>query len=293
MSAGMIDAAKPIMSMLDRLRNNAVLRRPLMAAVGRLLRPLRGGTGIVQRAFYDALPVPYVIAGTNEHYVVSTKDKVIGRELFLRGEFDFDKLRVALALLERESRARPTHLVDVGANVGSIVIPAVVRGAFQTATAIEPHPQNLRLLRANLALNAVDDRVRALGVAVGDVAASTLTLEESAFNSGRHSVATRGIAVEAVRLDDLDLPTHRSLLWMDIEGYEGHALRGAPRLLQAGTPVVAEFNPAFLGDQGGREAFDAALAGRTVFDLASPDAPSSIERLATEYATGYTDILAI
>lgn len=37
-----------------------------------------------------------------------------------------------------------------------------------SATAIEPHPTNLRLLRANLALNGLSERVRVLAQAVGE-----------------------------------------------------------------------------------------------------------------------------
>lgn len=44
-----------------------------------------------------------------------------------------------------------------------------------------------------------------------------------------------------------------ALLWMDIEGYEGHALRGAPNLLAAGIPVVCEYNTGYLETPGWNE----------------------------------------
>jgi len=59
----------------------------------------------------------------------------------------------------------------------------------------------------------------------------------------------------------------QSLLWMDIEGYEGHALEGAKSLLSSGIPLVSEFNPEFLAKAGGLEAFKQALEGRRIFDL--------------------------
>lgn len=172
------------MRIADRLRNSNLMRRPLLAASKALFSLLRGGPPILRRAVYDAMPVPYLVAGYPEHFVVSTADKVIGREVFLHGEFDFAKLQTALAILAREGHPAPTHLIDVGANIGTITIPALKRGLLQTATAIEPHPHNLRLLRANIALNGLEDRVTVLARAVGDRSGVTLYLHESATNSG-------------------------------------------------------------------------------------------------------------
>lgn len=290
----------PDMSMLDRLRNSGTLRSPLLAAARYLLSPLRGGQGLLRRAAYDAMPVPYLVTGHPEQFVVSTADKVIGRELFLHGEFDFPKLQTALAILAREGLPKPTHLIDVGANIGTITIPAIKRGLMQTATAIEPHPQNLRLLRANLALNGIEDCVTVLAQAVGDRADATLFLRESATNSGNHSIDAEGIPVSSTRLDAMQLPPPElSLLWMDIEGYEGHALTGAQSLLSAGVPLVSEFHPEFLRQSGGLEAFESALCGRRIYDLQYPDRTQTClgtitQRISTRAKNlKWTDILAI
>lgn len=281
------------MGWLQTLRNNRILRRPVLWAVAWLLYRMNRGSGFLPRAVYDSTPVEFLLAGRQELFVVSTNDRVIGRELFLHGEFDFGKLIIAVDILKREGRRQPTHLVDVGANIGSIVIPAVKRNIVSTATAIEPHPANLRLLRTNLALNEVTERVTVLGLAVGDLPDHDLKLHESEFNSGNHAIGNDGISVRSTRLDDLDLPTRDTLLWMDIEGYEGHALRGATNMLRGGVPVVAEFNPSFLRASGGFEAFTTVLRDRIVFDLSSPGEMTSIDALVGRYADGCTDILAI
>lgn len=90
-----------------------------------------------------------------------------------------------------------------------------------------------------------------------------------------------------------------SLLWMDIEGYEGHALAGAKSLLSSGIPLVSEFNPEFLAKAGGLEAFKHALEGRRIFDLQeggqSPTTLTDITRRLSvkEKDLQWTDILAI
>ena len=283
------------MQVADRLRNSRLLRRPLLAASRTLFSLLRGGPPLLRRAAYDAMPVPYLVAGHPEHFVVSTADKVIGREVFLHGEFDFAKLQTALAILAREGHHAPTHLIDVGANIGTITIPALKRGLIQTATAVEPHPDNLRLLRANIALNGLEDRVMVLAQAVGDRSGVMLNLHESASNSGNHSIGAEGIPVPSSKLDDLDLSAAHCLLWMDIEGYEGHALKGASRMLAAGIAVVCEFNPTFLEKSDGMAAFVQSLRGHRIFDLENPSTETSLRAVSQLLAGGnhYTDILAL
>ncbi len=284
------------MQVADRLRNSKLLRHPLLAASRTLFSLLRGGPPLLRRAAYDAMPVPYLVTGHPEHFVVSTDDKVIGREVFLHGEFDFAKLRAALAILRREGHPAPTHLIDVGANIGTITIPALKRGLIQTATAIEPHPQNLRLLRANIALNGLEDRVTVLAQAVGNRSGVTLLLHESATNSGNHSIGAAGIPVSSSKLDDLDLPSVPSLLWMDIEGYEGHALVGAERLLGTGTPAVCEFNPAYLEQSGGLELLKKSILNHKIFDLKIPNSKNiNLEDLTNKYrnTNDFTDIIIL
>jgi FkbM family methyltransferase len=282
------------MRFCNLLRNSKLLRWPLLTTSRLLLEPLRRGPPILRRATYDAMPIPYLVTGHPEHFVVSTADLVIGREVFLHGEFDFTKLETALAILAREGRPSPSHLIDVGANIGTITIPALKRGLVQTATAIEPHPHNLRLLRANIALNGLENHVTVLAQAVGNCD-TVLHLNESSTNSGNHTIGSEGIPVRSSRLDDLPLPSAQSLLWMDIEGYEGHALQGATRLLDAGVPVVCEFNPTFLARSEGMEAFLQSLRGYRIFDLEQEGVATSLIALS-EGLSGelrYTDILAL
>jgi FkbM family methyltransferase len=275
------------------IRHSHAMRWPLLALARMVLKPLRCGLPILRRAAYDSIPVPYLVTGTQELFVIDTQDRVIGRQLFLHGEFDFHKLQTALLLLKREGCPPPDHLIDVGANIGSIVIPALKRGLMQTASAIEPHPGNLRLLRANLALNEILDSVSIFDVAAGAQSHSTLLLQESSTNSGNHSIGRSGISVRSMRLDDLEIPFESALLWMDIEGYEGHALEGASRILAAGTPFVSEFNPRFLAESSGMDAFEAALLHRRIFDLGDPGRETSFASLISRYRGNYTDILAI
>jgi hypothetical protein len=53
------------------------------------------------------------------------------------------------------------------------------------------------------------------------------------------------IEVQSIKIDSLDglKGNPALLLWVDIQGYEGHALLGAQRLLAEKPPLVLEFWP--------------------------------------------------
>lgn len=287
------------MALPNVIKQSKLLRSPLLAACRRVFSLLYKGPAVLRRAVYDAAPMEYIIAEHREKYVVAMEDKVIGREIFLHGAYDLCKLENAVELLRKEGVNRPRHLIDVGANIGTITIPALTRKFFDSATAIEPHPRNLQLLRANIALNDIFDCVEIVNRVAASETGVSLLLAESRTNSGNHRISDSGIHVRAVRLDDLDLPSVNCLLWMDIEGYEGHALDGAKYLLSSGIPLVSEFNPEFLRNSGGLDMFEKAIEGRRIFDLqASDPSPTTLAEITQRISKNaknqqWTDILAI
>lgn len=137
--------------------------------------------------------------------------------------------------------------LDVGANVGSYTVLAWSRvRPSGRVIAIEPDPGTAAILRENVRLNAMrDDTVveAAVGETSGDVH----------FATGRDTVgrvateADTGRVVSMVSLNELvSTPGDFIAGKMDLEGYELSALRGAERLLGAGSPAcwILEMNGA-------------------------------------------------
>ena len=221
---------------MRRMRANAQLRR-LDARAG------PGG----EWAFIDGSRWEY-----RESYLVSLNDLYIGKSLLYQGEFEFDKFERALRLLGRTTLGT---LVDVGANVGTTCIPAVARGLADRAIALEPEPTNFTLLAANVLLNNLGSHIECHRVAAAAVNANaTLEVDGIDCNFGAHSIAPNHgpayesreqIVVAGCRLDvhasGLDPAT--DLLWMDVEGYEFEALKGATDAVGRGVPLVMEFSP--------------------------------------------------
>jgi FkbM family methyltransferase len=141
-------------------------------------------------------------------------------------------------------------VVDAGANIGyNTVHAARAVGRSGRIVAVEPAADNVRILRENLALNALDNVV-VHEVALGRTRESRdffLRGETSAVNSlFRPSVyaAVTGIErVQVVPLDDL-VDGDADLVKIDVEGAELDVLGGMTRLLRhAGIQLIVEWHP--------------------------------------------------
>jgi FkbM family methyltransferase len=130
---------------------------------------------------------------------------------------------------------RPDDLfVDVGANVGSYTVLAagVIRAQ---AISVEPVPAAFRQLEANVRLNGLEGRVRALNAGL---AASAGTLKfTGALDTVNHVVAaTEGdvrdtVDIPTTTLDGLARDRSPSLIKVDVEGYETEVFRGGRETL--------------------------------------------------------------
>jgi FkbM family methyltransferase len=276
----------------------------------------RSGNELVRAARFDALgPEPRLglVQDGEETYVVLSTDQIIARDLFLHGNRAHERITRALRHVGDDFRLRT--LVDVGANIGIVSVSAVRRGLADRAIAIEPVPENYRLLVANIHLNGVADRIEHHAVALGSRTEEILRFELSPDNSGDHRVQFEGaglfgegqrarIDVRSTRFDDLvgDLEPRSSLIWMEAQGYEGHILEGASRAVHARVPVVAEFCPYLMRRSASYAAFVRAVESYRFWSDLSDEAPrrlppsaDSFDRLAKKLGDrgAYTDILIV
>lgn len=215
---------------------------------------------------------PFILGTRREVFLLSTRDSPISPQIFAEGEFDFFKLERALSVL---GRRRMTTLLDIGAHVGSISIPAVKRDFADRAIAVEPDAENFHLLRCNILMNGLSEKITAVNAAAGSATGSEYREVDGGRNTGDHRFVPfapiQGIEPSAtspsVRLDAyLDrVSAETSLLWMDIQGAEGIALEGAGKLLAGGIPVVLELDPKMLEGNGGLDRGFGLLQGYASF----------------------------
>jgi FkbM family methyltransferase len=128
-------------------------------------------------------------------------------------------------------------VIDVGANIGYNTVYAATRvGPGGRVVAIEPAADNVRVLRQNIAANALDN-VIVLPVAAGRAHESrTLFLRgdhsavNSLFETSVYASVTGTETVAAAPLDDL-VDGDADLVKIDVEGAEVEVLLGMTRLL--------------------------------------------------------------
>lgn len=158
---------------------------------------------------------------------------------------------------------RPGDLaIDGGANVGFFsLLMAQLVGPEGSVIAYEPVPANVEALRANLALNEVENvtvDLRPLWSEAGKVPMSVFA-DNGIGAIGNHPDAVEVVETETTHLDDQmewhGVPVFKygmpRLIKLDIEGSEQKALEGARDMLLAGVSfVIAELNEEALAKQG-------------------------------------------
>jgi len=145
-------------------------------------------------------------------------------------------------------------VLDIGTTVGLIsLVMASWVGKTGRIYAFEPAPESLRALRKHIRLNGMADRIEAVSCAISDTAgeatfyAHTYNGENTLSASfARRVPDARGVRVPVTTIDDFCasraiIPT---LLKIDIEGFEFHALEGARQMLRRHCPtVIVELHP--------------------------------------------------
>jgi len=265
---------------------------------------------------FDSAPENILLLSNvgNERLLVPSNDRAISRDVFITGSCEFHKFDRVLSLLDKQFRK--TLLVDVGANIGIICIPAIKRNIFQCAIAIEPEPLNYSLLVANININGLANKIIPHNLALGSKVGDELVLELSEVNYGDHRIKVsdsnglfdeaerKSIRVKAEPFDVVvgDVDSSQTLIWMDTQGFEAFVLMGAKKALEKQTPLVIEFWPYAMNRNGSYPLLKQAIiqAGYKVFyDLGSDAFPRRISfeafdnlfRTLGESENVYTDLL--
>ena len=158
---------------------------------------------------------------------------------------------------EFKNSIRPGTLVlDIGAHVGIYTLLAANRvGSAGKVIAVEPNPENLRLLDDNVRYNKFDRIVQVIPNAASN-RRETMRLFRGtrSMESSLHSLdeIESVISVECVRLDEAVGPERVAVIKLDVEGHEIEALEGMEASIRRsdGLVLFIECNPGALSRAG-------------------------------------------
>ena len=186
--------------------------------------------------------------------IIDIRDPAISKPILVLGEYEPGFTQVFLALAPQCST-----FLDIGANIGFFTLLASNVMPNGQIWSIEPDPDNVRVLRANVALNVFQDRVKVLHAAASDVDGEIYFSSLGyAANIGARFTAkdpdtllARSLPgsaaptkVRALKIDTLLRDQRLDLVKIDVEGHEPSVLAGMQRVLTESRPIIlSEFAP--------------------------------------------------
>jgi FkbM family methyltransferase len=223
---------------------------PLKAVVGSYVNSLEFARRALSQADASA---DYAIAeGDGFRLFASPSDAAVGRHV-LAGKYESEVVAVFRSVL------RPgMGVLDIGANIGYFtMVSAMLVGPSGRVLAVEPNPDNARMVEASRVLNGFD-QVTVLQAGAGR-ALGLLALNTSHSNgttSTLDAIAASVLEARTVACLPLDrvVPAVGSidLIKIDVEGAEYNALVGCRAIIQRHRPVIiSEFSPGLMAGISG------------------------------------------
>lgn len=184
---------------------------------------------------------------------IDTRSRDVGAHLIHGGTWETPSTKAFKALLRRGAR-----VLDVGANLGwYALVAAPVVGPGGRVFAVEPNPGLARLVHESLATNGFGGFSRVFQVAASDAPGVVDLIARPDAPGGGHirpavhevgdPSAAAAVRVATVRLDDLLARETAPIdvVKMDIEGWEGMAIRGMTGILDRSPALrmVVEWSP--------------------------------------------------
>ena len=192
-------------------------------------------------------------------------DMLVIRQVFIDGEYDFEKFRqmdkIKSAYARILAAGKTPVIVDAGANIGAASLWFGARFPEATFIAVEPDPGNAAVARLNLAsLRSARVVEAAIGGSAGVVQLETF---ENQGWGARTQRSDTGIAV--VTINDLvaDVPNGELLIAkIDIEGFEADLFSANTEWIDQAAAIIIEPHDWLFPDGGTSQSLQTALVGK-------------------------------
>lgn len=207
-------------------------------------------------------------------YIATSKDNGVIREMYTRRtNFAANEINDFYDLTHKyyDLDDSAGYFLDLGANIGTTVIYFLNKFAPKLkGFAFELVPETFKMLRMNLILNDMEDKVTAVNYGLGDKF-DEMTVYKDPADPGATSVVQRRqnmIPAETIKIIPLDSYIAENkisaqdvkYIWIDTEGFEPQVILGAKNLIKENpAPIFAEYNVQTWRNSGRMEEMMALL----------------------------------
>lgn len=207
--------------------------------------------------------IPIVSRRLEDHIICFSPSGVIGRHLLTKGHWHREHVDKVISLLEDHNIEITGKIAcDIGANIGTQTIYLHKANIFSKILAIEPDPNNFKLLSFNIEINNLTAQTSLVNAAVGSEADTMPLYLNSGFTDGGHSLLPREGLTEQVNVRVIQLatafkeaainPEDIGFCWIDTEGFDHICVSQILDIVGDNVPVFTEISESFRGKEEAR-----------------------------------------
>ena len=163
----------------------------------------------------------------NGKLTFGSHDGVIAQRLYSRRQWSWSLLKNCQRLLINKGildKKENDILINVGANIGAVMIPLMRMGHFRNGLGFEPSPSNFKYLQKNVDQNDLTDTVNVFQLGLSDQK-TTAEFELSSRNCGDHRVFAANSSDRPSLFNEADretIPVSLTTLGCRIAGCQYH-----------------------------------------------------------------------
>jgi FkbM family methyltransferase len=202
--------------------------------------------------------LPIVSRELDDHIICFSPSGVIGRHLMTKGHWHREHVDIVISLLKQHDIEIVGKIAcDIGANIGTQTIYLHKVEVFSKILAIEPDPNNFKLLSFNIEINNLGTRTSLINAAISRTPGIMPLYLNPGFTDGGHSLLKKEglseqVDVRVIRMEtafnEAEInPQDIGFCWIDTEGFDLECVSQILEIAGNKVPVFTEVSENFKG----------------------------------------------
>ena len=219
----------------------------LLIIIIKLLVFIKNKVRRIRKIEFEYFSDKYRLYSNKYFFIIFGKDKYISRETYVNGPHDYHLFKKSKILLKKNIK----YLIDVGANIGTFCIPPIKDGLIEKCIAIEPVEKINDILKINIILNELNDKIENYKYVISDKINENLYLTSNKNNYGDNKFKISKNRKKKFTIVKLDFfincfDLNKLLIKIDVQGFENKVLMSATKFINKSVPLIIEFDHNFI-----------------------------------------------